>query len=85
MLFGKYVNLSIARLIKENEMVVACGSWETEEVHRGFCWEDLRERDDLEYLGIDEKIILKCIFKKWNGEALTGFKWLRTRTSGRHL
>jgi hypothetical protein len=69
MLFGKYVNLTIARVIKENEIVVACGSWETKEVHRGFCWGDLRERDDLEDLGIDEKIILKCIFKKWNEEA----------------
>lgn len=68
-LYGKYINLTIARVIKENEMVVACGSWETEEVCRGFCWGDLRKRDDLEGPGIEEKIILKCIFKKWNGEA----------------
>jgi len=27
MLFGKYVNLTIPRVIKENEMDVACGSW----------------------------------------------------------
>jgi hypothetical protein len=69
MFFGKYVNLTIARVTKENEIVVACGSWETEEVYRGFCFGHLRERDDLEDLGIEEKIILKCIFKKWNGEA----------------
>jgi len=32
MLFGKYVNLTIARVTKEKEMVVVCGSWETEKV-----------------------------------------------------
>lgn len=74
MLFGKYVNLTIPRVIKENEMDVACGSWETEEVHRWFSWGDLRESDDLEDLGIDKNIILKCIFKKLSGEAWTGFK-----------
>jgi hypothetical protein len=30
---------------------------------------NLRERDHLEDLGADERIILKLIFKKWNGEA----------------
>ena len=29
---------------------------------------DLRERDHLEGLGVDERIILKLIFKKWDGE-----------------
>jgi hypothetical protein len=29
-----------------------------------FCWENLREKDDLEYLGVDGRIILKFIFKK---------------------
>jgi len=43
--------------------------WVTEEVPAGFCWGDHRERDHLEDLGIDGKIIKKCIFRKWNGEA----------------
>jgi len=50
-------NLRIARVIKENEIVVSCGSWETKEVYRGSCWGDLKKRDDLEDLGIEEKII----------------------------
>jgi hypothetical protein len=33
-------------------------------VHTGFWWGDLRERDHLEDSGVDEKTILKWIFKK---------------------
>jgi hypothetical protein len=45
--------------------------WETGEVHTGFWWENMRERDFLKDLGLDEWIILKLIFKKWDG-AWTG-------------
>jgi hypothetical protein len=31
-----------------------------------------RERDDFEHLVIDGSIILKCIFKKWDGEVWNG-------------
>jgi hypothetical protein len=33
------------------------------QVHIGFWWGDLKERDDLEGLGVDWRIILKWIFK----------------------
>ena len=46
-------------------------------MHRG----DLRERDILEYLGVDGRIIVKLIFDKWD-EAFTGLIWLRIGSGG---
>jgi hypothetical protein len=42
------------------------------EVHTRFWWGDLREGDHLEDPGIDGRIILKWIFKKWDG----GMDWI---------
>jgi hypothetical protein len=41
--------------------------WEREQVHAGLWWEGLRHRDHLEDLSINGRIILKHIFKKWDG------------------
>jgi hypothetical protein len=43
---------------------------------------DLREGNHLGEPGIDGRVILKCIFKKWNGEEWTGLNWLRIGTCG---
>jgi hypothetical protein len=40
--------------------------WETGEVHTGLWCRNLRERDHFEYLGVDGRIVLKWIFKKWD-------------------
>jgi hypothetical protein len=37
------------------------------EVHTGFWWGDLRVGDQLGDSRVDWRIILKLIFKKWNG------------------
>jgi hypothetical protein len=40
--------------------------WVRREVHTGLWWGDLREGDHLEDPGVDERVILKWIFKKWD-------------------
>ena len=46
----------------------------------GFWWGDLRERGDLEDLGVDGRIILKQIFEKLDEETWSGLIWLRVGT-----
>jgi hypothetical protein len=46
-------------------------------VHTRFWWGSLRERDNLDVPGIDGKIILRWIFRKWDVGAWTGLIWLR--------
>jgi len=56
--------------------------WGRGEVHTGFWWGDLTERDHLEDPGVDGRIILKWIVKKWDGKAYNRLVWLRIRTDG---
>jgi hypothetical protein len=57
----------------------------TGEVHIGFRLGDLMEGDHLEDTGVDGRIILKRIFKKWDEEAWTGLLCFRTGTGSRRL
>jgi hypothetical protein len=48
----------------------ACSTYGKKEVRTGFWWVDLREGDHFGDLGVDGRIILKWIFKKWDGHGL---------------
>ena len=42
-------------------------------MYTGFWWGNLRERDHLENPGVDERIILRWIFRKWD---VWGMDWI---------
>jgi len=54
-------------------------------VYTGFWWGNLRERDRLGDPGVDGRIILGWIFRKWYVELWTGLIWLRIGIGGGHL
>jgi hypothetical protein len=53
-------------------------------VHRVW-WGNMRKRDHLEDPGVDGRIILRWVFRKWNVRAWIGSIWLKIWTSGRDL
>ena len=59
--------------------------WGTGEVHVGFWWGNLRERDHFDDPGVDGRILLRWIFRKLGAGAWTRSIWLRTGTGGGHL
>ena len=44
----------------------ACSTYGEERCAQGFGGGNLRNRDHLNYPGVDERIILKWIFRKWD-------------------
>ena len=48
-------------------------------------WGNLRERDQWGDPDADGRIILRWIFRKWEGVVRTGWSWLRIGTGGGHL
>jgi hypothetical protein len=59
--------------------------WGKVEAYTGFWWNNLRERDHLGDSGVDERIILICIFREWDVEVWTELSWLRIGTGGGHF
>jgi hypothetical protein len=63
-------------------MGVVCSAYGGEERHiQGFG----RERDHLGDPGVDGRIILRYIFRKWDVGEWTGSSWLKIGRGGGHL
>jgi len=59
--------------------------WGREQSYTRFWFENLKERNQLVAPGVDDMLILRWIFRKWNFGVLTGCRWLRIGTVGGHL
>jgi len=55
------------------------------EAYIRFWWGKLRQRDRLRDPGVDGRIILRWIFKKWNVGLWTGSSWLKIGIGGEHF
>ena len=62
-----------------------CSAYGGGEVNTGFWWGHLRERDHLGDTGLDWRIILRWIFRKWDVGVWTGSSWIRIGTGGGNL
>jgi hypothetical protein len=51
----------------------------------GFLWENVRERDHWGNPGLDGRIILRRIYRKWDVRVRTRLSWLTIETGGEHL
>jgi hypothetical protein len=76
---------NIVRVVKSRRMRWAGHVARMGEGCTGFWWGNLRERDHSGDPGVDGRIILRWIFRKWEGIAGTGWSWLRIGTGGGHL
>jgi hypothetical protein len=55
------------------------------EACKGFWWGNLQERYHWGDPGVDGRIIIRWIFRKWNLVIWAGLGWLRIETGGGHL
>jgi hypothetical protein len=82
-----YCSPNIVRAIKSRRMRwtghVAC--MRIGEAYTGYWWGNVKERDHLGGPGVDGKILLRWIFRKWDVGAWIGASWLRIGTGGGHL
>jgi len=64
--------------IQKNEKGGACGTYGEGrgDLYTGSCWGNLRERDQLEDLGVDGRTTLKYVLREVVGKAWTVLVWL---------
>jgi hypothetical protein len=63
----------------------ACSTYWEGKIYRGFWWENLKERDHFEDPVVNERIILRRIFRERDVGAWTGQIWLGIGTGGGHV
>jgi len=63
----------------------SCSAYGGGEKRLGFWWENLGEIYHWGEPGVDKRIILRWIFRKWDVGVWTGWSWLRIGTGGGHL
>jgi hypothetical protein len=59
----------------------SCSTDGNDDMHTIFWLENLKGRGHLEDLGVDVKVILEWILRKYGGKLWTGCMWLRIGTS----
>ena len=70
---------------EKNEVGGACSTYGEKRVAYRVLVGKPEERDHLEDPGVDERIILRWIFRKWDVGAGTGWIWRRVGTEGGYL
>ena len=59
--------------------------WGRGKAYTGFWWGNLRVRDNLGDPGLDGKIIIIWMFRKWDVGVWTGSSWFRIWTGSGHV